>query len=226
MMKIGLLISVPALAATLSACNSSTTPTTTTTTTADTTAPAPTLASITITGEAELTGLRERSQLNATATETDDTTLDVTLLATWRSSNVGIAAVSAAGVVTTVSPGTATVTATYAGVVGSFDINVSGRSTTLQANVVGSDGDRGTLTLTVAAALSPTSASTSAQVSGAVRFQSGAVTALAGFFQAQTGAFTVSGTELPFTFTGTVVNGALSGSYTGPNSVTGTFASS
>ena len=74
---------------------------------------APTVTGVAITGTATLTSRGQTSQLTATATMSNGTTQAVTGQATWQSSNTAVATVSAAGVVTAVGDGEATVTATY-----------------------------------------------------------------------------------------------------------------
>ncbi len=64
-------------------------------------------------------------QLTATATYTDGTTLDVTGTATWASSDPGVVSVTAAGLATATGVGSATVTATRDGAVGSATVNVT-----------------------------------------------------------------------------------------------------
>ena len=64
------------------------------------------------------------SQLSVTALLADGTTKSVTPNATWQSSNAAVATVSASGLVTAASPGTARITATYQGKVGSFGVLV------------------------------------------------------------------------------------------------------
>jgi Bacterial Ig-like domain (group 2) len=81
-----------------------------------------TIASIAITGSAPTVG--STSQLTATATMSNGTTQDVTSSATWVSGDAAIATVSGAGVVTGVSAGSTTVTATYQSVTASDSIAV------------------------------------------------------------------------------------------------------
>jgi len=63
-------------------------------------------------------------QLVATVTRTDTTTADVTASATWTSSDDAVATV-VGGLVTAVAAGSATVTATYAGLTAECDVTVS-----------------------------------------------------------------------------------------------------
>jgi Big-like domain-containing protein len=87
--------------------------------------PSATLASITVSGGTNLTTAGQQGQLTATAHYSDGTTQDVTAGATWQSSNGGIATVSAAGVVTAVGSGTATITVTYQGKSATFGVTIT-----------------------------------------------------------------------------------------------------
>ncbi len=69
-------------------------------------------------------------QLTATETFSDNTTQDVTNNASWTSSDTSIATVSSSGLVTGVSPGTVTVTATSAGFSGTATVTVTAASLT------------------------------------------------------------------------------------------------
>src|SRR5664279_1838122 len=57
-------------------------------------------------------GLDAPTQLSAKATLSNEATVDVTVAATWKSSNAAVATVDDAGLVTPVSGGMATITAT------------------------------------------------------------------------------------------------------------------
>src|SRR5262249_42748254 len=74
------------------------------------------------------------TQLTATAIYSDNTTLDVTLLATWSSSAPGTAAVSDAGGtkgrVTPLAAGSATISVSYQNVTGTDVVTVSGATLT------------------------------------------------------------------------------------------------
>jgi RHS repeat-associated protein len=74
----------------------------------------------------------ETASLTATLTWSDGTTTDVTATAEWTSSNSAVATVDA-GVVTAVSAGTATITATASGFSGSAQITVPEETATLTA---------------------------------------------------------------------------------------------
>jgi uncharacterized protein YjdB len=82
------------------------------------------VASVLVTGSPSI-GTKEGTQLVAIATLLGGSgTQDVTTLAAWQSSNPAIAAVSNSGIVTAVAPGTATITARYMGVQGSWTVAV------------------------------------------------------------------------------------------------------
>src|SRR6185369_14370451 len=68
---------------------------------------------ITVSGTAPVVGAS--AQLTATATLASGSTQDVTSIATWQSSNVSVATVSATGLVTGLADGTVSVQATYGG---------------------------------------------------------------------------------------------------------------
>lgn len=63
---------------------------------------------------------------SAVATYSDDSSSNVTSVVTWKSSQAAVATITASGVVKTLSPGTATMTATMEGVVGSAPLTVTG----------------------------------------------------------------------------------------------------
>ncbi|HET7500992.1 MAG TPA: Ig-like domain-containing protein, partial [Kofleriaceae bacterium] len=64
-------------------------------------------------------------QLTATGSFSDATTSDVSKAATWSSSDKAVATVSATGVVTGVSAGSATITASFSGVTGSTSVTIT-----------------------------------------------------------------------------------------------------
>lgn len=66
----------------------------------------------------------QNQQLTATATFSDNSKQNVTSSATWTSNATTIATVSSAGLVTAVSTGTATITATYGGQSGNSSVQV------------------------------------------------------------------------------------------------------
>ena len=79
-----------------------------------------TVSTVGITGSPPAVGAT--SQFSAIATLSDGTTLDVTNVSTWMSSNTAEAVVSSTGLVTGVTAGTVTVQATYQSVTGSDQI--------------------------------------------------------------------------------------------------------
>jgi hypothetical protein len=106
----------------------------------------------------------------------------------------------------------------------------SGSTTTLSGSLAATDGRTGSLTLTgqapsasVTAAPTAVSASVRAIVTltGTVSLSDGTTATLTGTWDNVTGALSVTGGG--FTFSGTLLNGALSGSFTGP-SITGVFS--
>jgi hypothetical protein len=210
-----------AVSAAMLACSGST-PVAPATTDTTTTTTAPTVASVSVDGQALLTGVAQRTQLAATTTLSDGTTQDVKNAAKWQSSDPTVAVVAVGGVVTTVSAGTATLTATSGGASGSIDLTIVIVNTGFQGTVLSSDGLRGTIALTIQGATSPASAS-SAQASGTFQI-AGAATALSGVYSYATSTVSVSGEG--FRFTGVVTDRQLSGTYAGPNGVAGSFAAS
>jgi hypothetical protein len=215
---------IMACALALSACHKSSSPVTPTTTTTTTV----TTSSVAVSGEPMLTGIGQRSQYTATATLSDGTTPDVTrsTTTTWSSSNTAVAVISSSGVVTTIADGATTLTATYQGVSGTQDLTIRSVTTTFRGTVAQSDGRRGTFALTIRGAVTSASAPTSAPLSGAFQVTAGEVVALTGFYAAYTGMVSFTGfSGGGLTFSGSIANGALTGTYTGPNGITGTFSS-
>ena len=76
-------------------------------------APAPTVTSVKISGNAALTAIGQTSQLTATAAYSDGTTKDVTTTAQWVSQTPSIITVSASGVVTAAGLGVANIQAGF-----------------------------------------------------------------------------------------------------------------
>jgi len=203
------------------ACHSSTSPTTTTTSTTTTT---PTY-SLTVSGSSILTGLKERSQMNATIINGDGTTQDVTGTSTWLSSDTSVATITTKGVVTTIAPGATHLTAVYQTTTQGFDIAVTPVTTTFAGLLQSSDNRNGTFTVTVHSAIDPTPNAVSSQVGGTLQIQSGATIAVSGLFESLSGAISLTGTEIPYRFDGVVANGVLTGNFTAPDGVTGVIAS-
>jgi hypothetical protein len=84
----------------------------------------PTLARISVTPGSPSFLVGASQQLAAIGTYSDDSTQDLTSLATWVASNPAVASVSASGLATGVSAGTATITATMSGVSGGSTVTV------------------------------------------------------------------------------------------------------
>lgn len=78
-----------------------------------------------LTGDTSFTDFNQVSQLTATLTLSNNTAQDQTLAATWTSSNIAVASVSATGVVRAITSGTSQITATFAGLTGSKTTNVT-----------------------------------------------------------------------------------------------------
>lgn len=92
---------------------------------------APTVSSVAVTGISSPGVPGATQQLTATATMSNNTTQNVTTLATWASSTPAVALVSVGGLVTAVGPGQTDVTATYQGKTGTFVITVAALPTRL-----------------------------------------------------------------------------------------------
>jgi hypothetical protein len=86
---------------------------------------APSTSNITVTSGVTLTTVGQTSQLNATEALTTGGTQDITTLSTWASSNTSVVTVSSSAFLTAVGPGTANVTATYQGQVGTLTVNIA-----------------------------------------------------------------------------------------------------
>jgi hypothetical protein len=105
-----------AMAASLAACDKSPT---------EPTEPPPaTVTAVNVTGSADLSE-GSTSQLTAMATLSDGSTQAVTNQATWTSSNTTIATVSATGLVTAVSTGSADISAVYSGQTGRRTLQIA-----------------------------------------------------------------------------------------------------
>jgi hypothetical protein len=83
-----------------------------------------TVSSITITGTTLFNAVGQTSQLTATATLTDGSSLNVSAQATWQSSSYAVATVSAAGFVSVDGFGAADIIATYHGMSGMISVRV------------------------------------------------------------------------------------------------------
>jgi hypothetical protein len=84
-----------------------------------------TVSSVLVSGGTSLSKAGQTVQLTATATFSDGTTQNVTASATWQSSNTGVATVTPGGLVTAVTSGTVTLTATYQGKSATATVSIS-----------------------------------------------------------------------------------------------------
>jgi hypothetical protein len=100
-------------------CKNATSPTTETTTSV-----AATVNSVTVGGTASLTSKGQTTQLTATAAYSDGTTQNIASQASWQTDNPAVATV-AAGLVTAVGNGQATITATFQGKSGTLLVTVA-----------------------------------------------------------------------------------------------------
>jgi hypothetical protein len=98
----------------------------------------PTLSSLAVSGATPLTGLGQTVQLTAIATFSDGSTQTVTTTATWQSSNTSVATVTSGGLVTAVTSGTVTLTASYQGktATASVAIAISSSSQSMMTAVI------------------------------------------------------------------------------------------
>src|SRR5271157_37075 len=85
--------------------------------------PTPQSLNVTAPGNSLIVG--DKVQLGAICTYTDNTTRDVTASATWSTAPAAVATVSDAGLLTAVSAGSATVTATFSSLSGEVKVLVS-----------------------------------------------------------------------------------------------------
>lgn len=83
-----------------------------------------TTKAITISGTGDIRGRGKTLQLKAIATLSDGSTQDQTGTATWTSTNVAVATINSAGLVTSIALGTTTISATVGGIAGSVTVNV------------------------------------------------------------------------------------------------------
>ena len=195
------------------------------------TTPSATVTSITTSGMASLTTAGQTSQLTATATMSDGTTQNITTSAAWQSSNAGVATVSIAGLVTAVAAGTTTITATSQSKAGTLAVTVfiATATSTFQGTLAGTGGQSGTFTVAIQSAVA---ASVAGRIVGIRSIDPATATmtvnngvgtfTLAGDFDTSTSALNLSGSG--FVLTGATSQGAVSGTYTGPNSGTGKFS--
>jgi hypothetical protein len=87
--------------------------------------PLPPVAVLTVSGLASLGAVGQTSQLVATVTRPDGSTVDVTTVAKWSSSNTAVALVSSSGLVTAFSAGVTTISATLTNETGALDVTVT-----------------------------------------------------------------------------------------------------
>ena len=91
----------------------------------------PTITSISVSPTAPSLIVGQAQQLVATALYSDGSTKNITAAATWSSSNIGVATVSAGGLVTGVTAGQVNVSAASSGKTGSDAITISAKAQTL-----------------------------------------------------------------------------------------------
>ena len=84
----------------------------------------PTLSSITVTPSTPSVAVDSTKQMTATGTYDDGSTKNITSSVTWSSSDTSVGTVSAGGLVTGVSPGSASVSATSGTISGSTSVTV------------------------------------------------------------------------------------------------------
>lgn len=84
----------------------------------------PTLTTVSIGPSTPSIAVRKTQQMSATGTYSDSSTGTITNSASWSTSDIAIATVSSAGLVTGVASGSATISATLDGISGSTTVNV------------------------------------------------------------------------------------------------------
>ncbi|HEY3547203.1 MAG TPA: Ig-like domain-containing protein [Propionicimonas sp.] len=135
-------------------------------------------------------------QLKATVSFSNGSTQDVTTLATWRSSNVAVATVSATGLLSAVAAGQADITAVYQAVTGTWHITVTPAP---PANIAGAY----TATFTASSSCSQIPANLRVRSYNATVTQSGSAFAFqltTGSFLSQQGLGTVNGNTIAVAF--------------------------
>jgi hypothetical protein len=176
-------------------------------------------ASIAISGGATLTEIGQTSQLTATATLSNGTTQTVTSTATWQSSTPGAITVSSTGLATAVAAGQSTISAATLGRTGNLAMTVAIAAvpTTYEGSLAGT-GQSGTFKITI-----QPDGSASPPASGTLTLSNGgSTTTLSGVLNSSTNALNLTGGG--FAFTGTINQGAASGTYLGPSTISGRFA--
>src|SRR5580704_16673856 len=94
------------------------------------TSPAPTLKSISLASSSGSIAVGATQQFTATATYSNGSTANVSSTATWTVAIPAVATINASGMVTGVTAGSTTVTASQNGISGSATLDVTGKSVT------------------------------------------------------------------------------------------------
>ena len=116
-LTVGLLVALTVFAGACSTASASTSKTTPITTTTTSTTPAPLLTSIAITNTSPVNlTIGSTQQFTATGTYSDDSLQELTLKATWSSSDPNTATVSSFGLITAVNVGNTDITASLSGI--------------------------------------------------------------------------------------------------------------
>jgi hypothetical protein len=157
----------------------------------------------------------DTTQVRAVATMTDGSMHPITNGATWQSSNASVLTVSASGVVTGISAGTASITVAAGGQTATISATASATgsaTTTFLGTAAGPGSLSGTLTLSVA---------TTSRALGMFYTGSGAP-GLLGRLDSPSNVVNVTGGG--YSFLGTIVGSVLSGTVTDPAGNTGGFS--
>jgi hypothetical protein len=109
-----------------------------------------TLVSISVSPTSASVSVGGNQQLTATGNYSDGSKQNLTTSVAWSSSSSGIASVSAAGLVTGVSAGSATITAALNSISGSSSISVTSASVAYYVSPSGSDSNSGSITAPLA----------------------------------------------------------------------------
>ena len=189
-----------------------------------------TVSSVAVAGTAALTAAGQTGQLTATATLSDGTTQNVTSSATWQSSNQSAITVSSSGLATAIAAGSATITAATQSKSGTLAMTVTVASTTsFIGTIAGGSGQSATFLVTVETGITSFVASgmsrplAVAPASGTLTLiKGGGSSTLIGTFDTAANRLNLSGGG--YVLTGAIGQGAVSGTFTGPNNSTGKFA--
>jgi hypothetical protein len=103
------------------------------------------LGSIAITGSVPSIATGQVESFTATGTYTDGSTKDLTPQVTWSLSSAAVGKINSSGIATAIGPGTATVTATLAGITGTTTLQVSYATLGLTWPAVTYEAEAGTL---------------------------------------------------------------------------------